>query len=51
LTRCPQLATLATLTADFAKIYCNRRGDQLPDWLTAVEATELTRSLWDYVAT
>ena len=41
LARCPELDALAGLVNDFAKILCNRLGEQLPDWLDAAEAAPL----------
>ncbi len=41
LSRCPELDALASLVTDFAKILCNRLGEQLPEWLAAAEAAPL----------
>jgi transposase len=41
LARCPELATLADLVTGFAKILCNRKGDQLNRWLDAADAADL----------
>jgi len=41
LARCPQLHTMADLVASFANILCNRRGEQLTEWLETAEAADL----------
>ena len=41
LAHCPQLDAAATHVAAFAEMMCGRHGEQLDDWLTAVEADDL----------
>ncbi len=38
---CPHLAVLAEQVRDFADLLTTRRGDDLDDWMTAVDADDL----------
>ena len=41
LTRCPELDSVATCVKNFAALMTERRGQDLPDWLTQAEDTDL----------